>query len=276
MKLIEAPQKSVEKDSLQKIIDQARTLLSLGKTEEHAEDAIIARFMRGLDDRFFMVRNLQFEGPGVIFPPILIGPAGLFVLNISGAKGIFKAKDESWWEMSKTSHRYGPGHPNLIKQSLANSQKLGGILEAKGKILPEISPILVFANPGVHVEMSTPAIRIVLMDGVENLIASLLSAEEVLNPNEITILSASLEVKANPQKTILMGEGEDFFGRDLLEPEKKALPKLPKVSLPTKLSLGPVEEKLKFTRQQWRILEVLLALTIIVLLGGIIYVLLTY
>jgi hypothetical protein len=78
---------------------------------------------------------------------------------------------------------------------------------------------------------------------------------------------------ANLEKSIPMGEGEDFFGRDFLIPEKKAPLKLPEIPLPTDLSLPPIENKLKFSKKQWLFLEVLLVLTILVLLGAIIYVL---
>jgi hypothetical protein len=190
---------------------------------------------------------------------------------VSHAKGFFKAKDESWWEMNKSSHRFGPAHPNLIKQSLAYAQKLAGVLESYGKSHPEIMSILIFANPGVNVDTNNPAIRIVLMDGIENLITVFLNSEEVLKPNEINFLSDSLEVIANPEKAIPMGEGEDFFGRDLFVPEKKAPPKLPSIPIPTELPLPPIEQKLKFTQTQWIILAVLLVMTIVVLLGAIIY-----
>jgi hypothetical protein len=273
MKLIEPTHRPVEKDRIQIFADQIGGLLQFGDTDEHAMDAIVARFMRGLDNRFTMLRKLQLEDKGEIFPPILIGPSGLILLNVSRAKGFFRAKDDSWWEMNKTSHQFGTARPNLIKQSKDYAQKLAEILDAHGKTHPEILPVLVFANPGVHVETSNPAIRIVLMDGVESLIDSFLNGEEVIQPTEINYLSDSLEIMANPEKAIPLGEEEDFFGRDLLLPEKKAPLKLPEIPIPTDLSLPPVEQKLKFSQKQWIILEVLLVLTIVVLLGAIIYVL---
>jgi hypothetical protein len=273
MKLIEPTQSPVEIDRIQMVADQIGKLLQFGNTDEHAEDAIVSRFLRGLDNRFIMFRNLQLEGKGEIFPPILIGPSGLIVLNVSRVKGFFRAKDESWWEMNKTSHQFGPARPNLLRQSKEYAQKLAEILDAHGKTHPEVLPILVFANPGVHVESSNPAIRIVLMDGVESLIDSILNGDEVLQPTEITFLADSLEIMANLEKSIPMGEGEDFFGRDFLIPEKKAPLKLPEIPLPTDLSLPPIENKLKFSKKQWLFLEVLLVLTILVLLGAIIYVL---
>jgi len=271
MKLIEPTQKPVEKDRMQKVADQIGQLFQFGKTNENAEDAIVARFTRGLDNRFVMLHNLQLEEKGEIFPPILVGPSGLVVLNISPAEGFFRVKEESWWEMNITSHQFGPARPNLIKQSKDYAQRLAGILDAHGKSHPEILPVLIFANPGVHVETSNPAIRIVLMDGVESLIDSFLNSGEVLQPTEINFLSDSLEIMANPEKAIPMGEGEDFFGRDLFVDEKKAPLTLPDIPIPTELPLPPVEEKLKFTKKQWIILAVLLVLTIIVLFVAILY-----
>ena len=276
MRLIEPAQKPGEQDSFKKIINRINQLLPFGKTDEHAEDAIIARFMRVLDNRFIMIRNLPLEDTEGKFPLIIVGPTGLVLVNVSPAQGFFKARDDSWWEMSKTTHRYGPGRPNLIKQSQEYAQQLAALLDKREKSHPEVVPALVFANPGVHIETTNPAIRIVLMDGVESLISDILNSEEVLAPNDINLLADAFEFLENPEKAIPMGEGEDFFGRDLLEPEKKPTFKLPKVNLPTNLSLPPVEEKLKFSPRQWLIIEVLMVLTIVVLVGGIIYVLLVY
>ncbi len=271
MKLIEPTQKPVKKDFLQKALDQLNRWLPFGKADEQFEENVIARFERGLDSRFVMLRNLQLEPLNPPFPPILVGPAGLAVLNISHEKGFFKVKDSSWWKMDKTTHRFNPSNPNLIKRSQEYAQKLATILDVHGKSHPEIIPILIFADPGVHIESTTPAIRIVLMDGVDNLINGLLNTEEVLQPNEIRFLSDSLEVMANPEKAIPMGEGEDFFGQDLYVPEKKAPPKIPSISLPTQMPLPPVEEKLQFSRKQWIILAVLVVFTIVILLGAIIF-----
>jgi hypothetical protein len=116
----------------------------------------------------------------------------MYVINLSRAKGFFRAKEASWWEIDKTTHRFNPAHPNLIKQSQDYARRLETILEAHAKSHPEITPILLFSNPGVNIETSNPAIRIVRMDGVESLIASLLKSKEILQLNQITFLSDPL------------------------------------------------------------------------------------
>jgi hypothetical protein len=276
MKLIELSQKRTEKEGVKNVIDQISRLLPFGKSGEHTIDAIIARFMRGLDNRFTMVRNLPLEGVEECIPAIIVGSPGVLLLNISPLQGDFRSREESWWEMSKTTHRYNPGHPNLIKQSIEYAQKLTSELDRRQKSHPEIVPVLLFANPGVQVEMTNPPIRIVLMDGVENLIGTWLNSEEVLTISEIDFLADTLEIIGNPEKAIPMGEGEDFFGRDLLEPEKKASFSLPKVKLPTKESMTAIEAKLNFSPRQWLIIEILMVLLILVLIGAIVYIFFAY
>jgi hypothetical protein len=271
MKLIEPPSKVIEKDAFEKSIDQIKQLFQSGSADEAAENALIARFVKGLDNRFVMLHKIQLEKDGGVFPPILIGPAGLIILYVSHAKGFFRAKDESWWEMNKSTQKYGPARPNLIKQTKDYAQKLAAILEANGKSHPEILPMLIFANPGANVETSNPGVRIVRMDGIESLIDTLLRSEDVLKPTEITYLADGLEIMANPEKAIPLGEGEDFFGRDLLLPEKKSRFKLADLSLPNELVMPPVEQRLKFSQKQWAILVVMLVLTIVILIVAIMY-----
>jgi hypothetical protein len=276
MKIINLNRSASETGNIQRLLGQFSEHTPARKTDERAEEAILTRFSNALDNRYVLIRNLPVQGTNDRFPPILIGPLGIVLLNLSSAEGFFKAKEDSWWEMSESTHGYSPGRPNLIKQSQEYAQKLAGLLEKHGKSHPDILPVLILVNPGVHVESSNPAIRIVLVDGVENLIGGILNSEEVLGPTEISNLSGFLEVTTDPAKAIPVGEGEDFFGRDLLEPEKKPGFSLPKFNLPTKLSLSAIEEKLQFTPKQWLILEVLMVLVILVLLGGIIYIILIY
>jgi hypothetical protein len=275
MKLIGPTSKPVQKNPIQKYLDQIKQWLPIGKVKGD-EDTVLEHLGRGLDNRFILLHHLQLESLGPTFPPILIGPPGLAVLNISQEGGFFKAKDNNWLKLDKASQNYNPSRPNLIKQTQEYARKLGTILDVNGKSHPEVMPLLVLANPGVHLETSNPAIRIVLTDGIDKLTGALQKSEDVLSLNEITYLSDSLEVISNPENALIMGEGEDFFGRDLLIKEKKAPVKLPPIPIPTDIPLEPVEKELKFSNKQWLILTVLLLATIVILVGAIIYVIIAY
>ncbi len=265
MKLIEPAVKKTEGDRLQHYFTQFSQKLTTSKTSEQSEQAIIARFLRNLDDRFLLLHNLQPEGFGVPIPALLIGPSGMMLINISDEKGFFRVEGEAWEKMDRTN-RFRPARINLIQQTQDYARRLGMILDVHGKAHPEIVPILLFAKAGVNIESTKPAIRIVLMDGVDSLLSSFLHGHPTLTTNEINYLSESVELLANPDKALPKGETEDFFGRDFLVAEKKPSAKTPVGPRSEKIPFSPNEKKLKFTQKQWVTMVIVLMLTIIVLL----------
>ena len=95
----------------------------------------------------------------------------------------------------------------------------GGFPERQSFNCPAIQSVLLFIDPGVHVETSRPAVRIVLIDGIRNLVANLLQTDEshARRPDSHAGRSAGSFARPQPVQDLL-GEGEDFFGKDLIQP----------------------------------------------------------
>lgn len=274
MKLIDYTRRHAAPSFLQKYLDRLQTWLPFWFSEKIAHERLVTRLGRELDNRFLLLKNLPLGDSPDLTPYILIGPNGLVVLSVSTQKGIYRARDESWWELSKTSRRYQPAHRNPIRQTLRLTQRFKTFLERQSFSCPVILPVLLFIDPGVHVETSRPAVRIVLADGVKNLAANLLQGDEVLPPNQIRVLADFLDRAARPEQVLdLLGDQEDFFGKDLIQPEEKPAPKAP-MPVP-QLDLPPVLEKMGLTRGQWVGVALLAVLTMLVLGGLIFFVLFT-
>ena len=105
---------------------------------------------------FSFLKNIPLGNSPDLSPYLLIGPPGLVILNVSTQKGIYRARDESWWEMSRSSRQYQPARRNLIRQSLELEQRLGAFLERQSFKCPAIQSVLLFIDPGVHVETLPP------------------------------------------------------------------------------------------------------------------------
>lgn len=269
MKLIDYARPSNTPGFLQQLIESLPTWLQLKSSEQIAHERLLTRLQRDLDNRFLLVKNLPLGSMPELTPYILIGPPGLVILNVSTHKGIFRARDESWWEMSKTSRKYQPARRNLIKQTLSLVQRLQAYLERQSFACSAILPILLFIDPGVHVETSRPAVRIVLTDGIRNLIMNLLQSDELLSPGQIRMLADLLDRTARPQQVQdLLSREEDFFGKDLIQPEEQSAPK---AAIPVpQLDLPPVLEKMGLNRSQWVWIAILAVITMLVL-GGLIF-----
>lgn len=274
MKLIDCNKQPTTPDFLQKILERLQTWLPFWFREKIAHERLVARLQRDLDNRFFLLKNFPLGSSSELTPYILIGPTGSTILSVSTQKGIYRARDESWWVLSKTSRRYQPAPRNLIRQTLGLTQRFKTILEMQSFSCPVILPVLLFTDPGVHVETSRPAVRIVLADGIKNLVANLLQNDEVLSTSQIRMFVDQLDRMAHPEQVQeLLGDEEDFFGKDLIQPEEKHATK---VSIPVpQLNLPPVLEKMGLTRGQWIGVALLTVLTMLVLAGLIFFVLLT-
>jgi len=274
MKLIDCNKQPTTPDFLQKILERLQTWLPFWFREKIAHERLVARLQRDLDNRFFLLKNFPLGSSPELTPYILIGPTGSTILSVSTQKGIYRARDESWWVLSKTSRRYQPAPRNLIRQTLGLTQRFKTILEMQSFSCPVILPVLLFTDPGVHVETSRPAVRIVLADGIKNLVANLLQNDEVLSTSQIRMFVDQLDRMAHPEQVQeLLGDEEDFFGKDLIQPEEKHATK---VSIPVpQLNLPPVLEKMGLTRGQWIGVALLTVLTMLVLAGLIFFVLLT-
>jgi len=274
MKLIDYTRQPNTPGFLQELLERLQAWIPFWFSEKLAHERLVTRLNRDLDNRFLLLKNLPLGDSPELTPYILIGPPGLVVLNVSTQKGIYRARDESWWELSKTSRRYQPARHNLIRQTLGLTQRFKTFLEQQAFSCPVLLPVLLFTDPGVHVETSRPAVRIVLADGVKNLIANLLQSDEVLPPHQIRVLSDFLDRAARPEQVMdLLGDQEDFFGKDLIKSEEKPAPKAP-MPVP-QLDLPPVLEKMGLTRDQWIGVALLAVITMIVLGGLIFFVLFT-
>ena len=275
MKLIDFTRQPKTPGFLQQYVERLPVWLPFWFSDQIAHQRLVARLQRELDNHFFLLKNLPLGNSPELVPYILIGPPGLVVLNVNTQKGMYRARDESWWEMSKTSRRYQPAGHNLIRQTMSLVQRLQGFLERQSFSNPTaILPVLLFTNPGVYVETSRPAVRIVLADGLRNLITNLVQGDEVLSPNQIRALTDLFDRAARPEQVQdVLAEEEDFFGKDLIQPEEKPAPKAP-MPVP-QLNLPPVLEKMGLRRNQWIWVSVLAVITMLVLGALIFFVLLT-
>jgi hypothetical protein len=272
MKLIDFTKNAAKENQLESSLEQIRGKLPfLGKSSAQVKEMILARFQRGLDNRFTMIQNFTPEGQLKPIPFILVGPPGVAVINLNMEKGVYRIKEETWHELNKGTRKFTLARVNLVKQTQMLCQTVSAFLTQKGQTVAEVMPILLFADPGVHVDQNRPAIRLVLADGIDRLIASLVQANETLNPMEVKGISDVFDNIAHPLAPITATE-EDFFGKDLGLGAKKAKPKTTRPVPELNLDMPPAVKRLRFTRTQWIILGAIVALNILILMGAILVV----
>jgi hypothetical protein len=273
MKLIDFTKKNTQESSLQRTLGQIREQLPfLGKNTAQVQRVIMARFQRGLDNRFTMIQNFPPQGQTKLIPFILVGPTGVAVLNLNMDRGIYRIKEETWQELNKTTRKYGLARVDLVKQTQNLARTVSALLAENGQPVAEVTPVLLFGDAGVHVDSTRPAIRLVLADGVERLVDSFRQGNETLNAVNVKAICDIFDHIAHPILPVT-GKEEDFFGKDLGLDVEKPKPKAPRPA--PQINLPPSLSRLKFTRGQWIFLVAFLVVNIMLLIGVILLVVFT-
>jgi hypothetical protein len=153
-------------------------------TELKDQKAIITFFDRQLEKGYTLIRNLTLGASGITVPMILLGPTGIYVIHITHLRGRFEAKGNAWNEES--GNGFKPASVNLIQQTARMAAAVKAFIERQGVKLPVvIEPVLIAANPGLHVESSKPTVRVLMIDGIKSFVTGLASAQRVLSAEAV-------------------------------------------------------------------------------------------
>lgn len=148
------------------------------------QKAIITFFDRQLEKGYTLIRNMTLGASGITVPMILLGPAGIYVIHVTFLRGRFEARGNAWNE--EAGNGFKPASVNLILQTARMATAVKAFIERQGVKLPvAIEPVLIAANPGLHVESAKPAVRVLMIDGLKSFVTGLASAQRVLSAEAV-------------------------------------------------------------------------------------------
>src|SRR5262245_61333996 len=101
--------------------------------ELQAQKAIVTFFDRNLEKGYTLIRNVTLGQSGILVPLILLGPAGIFAINLTFLKGRYEAKGDSWNVESGT--QYQPAPVNLVRVTARMARGLQAFIERQGSKL---------------------------------------------------------------------------------------------------------------------------------------------
>lgn len=164
--------------------------------ELEAQKAVLERLEKILESGFVAIRNYPLAGGSVLVPLILIGPPGLYVLQVTAARGLYEAKGDEWNVITgEVSH---PARLNLVRLAMRFARAVEVLLNRQGITLPAaVEPVIIATNPGLHVQTFRPAVRIILSDGIERFALALAQSRPVLSAADVTELSERI---LNPRR----------------------------------------------------------------------------
>jgi hypothetical protein len=140
--------------------------------ELKAQESVLAHLSRALGKGYTAIRNRTLGKSGIVIPISLVGPAGIYAIHVTHLRGTYQARRDEWGQMFGIN--YKPDPVNIITRTQLLARALRAYIERQGIELPQpVEPIILAADPGLHLESMQPATRIVLADAVERWAASL-------------------------------------------------------------------------------------------------------
>ena len=258
-----------------------RLVSGLGsKTGPRAQETIIQTLKKVLDNRFILLRGLILPGLEPPAPLILVGPPGIWLIEASPIKGVYRAVDDQWEEMDSQTQKFRPARVNLPARTAAIAQGVTTFVTSHGLAIQAIEPVIIFTQPGAHVEAVRSPARLVQSDATVPFAAGLLQSKIVLAHEDIQAVIESLQGPESAPIPAQMEMAQDDFaqteGSTQTTPSRKEM-------LPSQLSaalntnepeiITRLSRRAAFTPRQWLILAGLLVVNILVFIAIIVVVL---
>ena len=162
-----------------------------------AQKPVIAILNRVLEKNFSLLRNQQLGASGIIVPIIVVGAAGIYVMDVTPLKGFYRARGDEWGTMSNGV--FQPASINIIKRVSKLAQVLEKFFERQGaKLAAPIEPVLLASDPGMHIDSVRPVARVVMSDAIEIFAGNMVKARPIYNAVMINNL---VERIINPRST---------------------------------------------------------------------------
>lgn len=157
-----------------------------------ATDRVQESLGKHLGNSFTLIRDLVLPEIGAKIPVILVGPAGVFVANVTTLRGLYRAKGDEWGAIS--GNKLNPAPVNLLSLTAKMAKAVQVYLNRQGfEGMLTVEPLILGADPGLQVESVRPIVRIVLVDALERFSISLTQARAVLNAEAVHLIVQRLQ-----------------------------------------------------------------------------------
>ncbi|MBV6396235.1 MAG: hypothetical protein HFACDABA_01830 [Anaerolineales bacterium] len=145
-----------------------------------AQKIIVSTLAKTLEHGYTLIRNKELGASGIVAPLVLIGSAGIYLIDVTPLKGFYQARGNEWGTIS--NGRFQPAGVNLVARAEQLARVIEVFYQRQGITLPvAVEPVLMASDPGLHIETVRPAVRVVQSDAIERFAAGLLAARPSMN-----------------------------------------------------------------------------------------------
>jgi hypothetical protein len=252
--------------------DRLRGMLQFGfswPANMESQEVVIRYLKRYLDNSYTLLRNVSLPDLDITVPFILVGPPGITVIYNDPSKGIFRAQGNKWTTMGQSGSSFKTASPNLITRTNLMTKAVQTFVAENGYPNLPVEGMLLFTNPGTHVDTVRPDVRIVLSDAVERFASRLKNEQPVARQDErfrlIRTLTGMAEKQAEPEQPT----EEDQGARDSVAQSIQS------IDSGFSQAMSPLRRTFNFSKQQWFLLGAFVLAEVILLILFLVIIIVT-
>ncbi len=133
-----------------------------------------------LNGEWMLFRDCILPGRGGDLDLVLVGPAGIWVLEIKALSGMFRNVGDIWQTIKGKDWKNLSGNPS--KQAGKNAARLSGFLKADG-IKTWVNSAVVWANPESPLEVENPSVAVWKLDRLEDELGNIQEGKKLPEPD---------------------------------------------------------------------------------------------
>ncbi len=142
---------------IDKFVAQSERRISLYRQGQEGESLAVEIVRQSLDGRWVLFRNVVLPDQGGDIDAVLVGPGGVWVMEIKAYTGKYRNIGEHWEKLA--GQRWHLMRKNPGRQAKRNASHLSSFLKADG-INQWVTPVVVWANPRSKLSWENPAVKI--------------------------------------------------------------------------------------------------------------------
>lgn len=218
-----------------------------------------------------LIYDLSLQGGVIKAPLALLSLSGITLFYPDHRRGIFRVRSGEWEQLDERRNQYRPSKPNPVQEANSQVDALRFYLAEQGFSNVTVQAVILFTDPGIHVEGEGNNVRLVYKDGFPRFAANLARAQPALTVNEVRALVPIL-APYTLEEALASQEIQDDFSFREEKPLQIQIPQI-EIPLPQDDKLVRVVQKVPFTQRQLVVIAILVIVNILVLIALVLVIL---
>ncbi len=120
-------------------------------------EKVVSRALQRLDDSYYLLNGIVLPGGRGDIDHIILGPKGVFVIEAKNYSGTIVCKGDEWYRRRRGAKKTMP-MDSISAQVKRNASDLSYFVQRTARLNLPVSPVCVFVNPSVQLELTNPTV----------------------------------------------------------------------------------------------------------------------